>query len=201
MPTQIDAETVRSVAEYYWGERATWAYRLSDQINARCFDGRLPVPMIQWGLTAHGRCLGLTREVGPKDRPVITLHNSIWGDGELTAEGRRAEAWGGVPACRLYAFDVLVHELTHVAARGWSGESSHNNKTWMGEIERVSPTIGLPGIVASRTKMARIPGGGGGMRRVPVKAGSISLKDASTWPYSCRSDEFYDERPDLDFEV
>src|SRR5262245_33556102 len=68
------ARACERVAGYYYGEKGLWAYRMFAAINAAYFDGGLPWPLIVWGLTAHGACLGQVRVT---DSPVITLHPTL----------------------------------------------------------------------------------------------------------------------------
>src|SRR5215469_2623821 len=99
------------IADYYNPRFGRWAYRAFDAINSSFFDGRLPRPLIQWALTAHGRCLGMTA-IKPDElsRPVITLHPSIMvpsGTGLRDETGPWDLDWQWFGP--LYAFDVLIH--------------------------------------------------------------------------------------------
>jgi hypothetical protein len=152
----LHVEACKEIARVYWGRRGVWAYEAFDFINATYFDGKLPWPLIQWGLTPHGGCLGLTK---PSDGPpVITLHPSILEGSE------KPDPWGISPdwlgAC--YAFDVVLHESMHVGVAyllgGWKGkgDTSHNNSVWIAEVNRIAPMLGLNGVQAGFTKPRRV---------------------------------------------
>ncbi len=150
-------ENLRDIAAIYFGCDGTWAYDAFEFINARCFGDGLPVPAIQWALTAHGGCLGLTRSGG---EPVITLHPSILGGTEKLNPWGFPSEWLG----RCFAFDTLVHELMHVSViersgflRG-GGSSSHNNDVWVSEVNRIAPLLGLSKFQASRSRTRRVAG-------------------------------------------
>jgi hypothetical protein len=141
---------VRQIARRYFGARGAFAYAAFDHINATYFDGALPLPLIQWALTPHGRCLGQTHVV---DRPpVITLHPSLLGGTESVTP------WGISPAHLgpTFAFDVLIHECVHVAVcyllGGRAGRSSHDNPLWAAECSRIAPLLGIPHFVAGRAR-------------------------------------------------
>jgi hypothetical protein len=151
------AESLRLVARHFDGPNGVWAYDAFDAIDAAFFAGELPMPKIQWAITPHGRCLGLTRMT---DRPVITLHPSLLGGSE------KANPWGVDPAWlgMAYAFDVLLHESIHVAQHclhgGGVGPTSHNNTAWIAEVNRIAPLLGMGGVSAGRSRTKRVPIGG-----------------------------------------
>ncbi len=157
-PAAADVDAaVRLVARHYYGARGVWAYEAFDYINAAYFAGELPTPAIQWGITPHGGCLGLTTSSARP--PVVTLHPSLLGGSE------KVNPWGVSPALLgvAYAFDVLIHECIHVNVEylrgGWRavGDSSHNNPQWIGEVNRLAPLVGLVGVEAGLSKARRIP--------------------------------------------
>jgi hypothetical protein len=148
----------RLVAERYGGKRLLKAYEAFDAINAALFGGRLPYPLIVWGLTPHGGCQGYL-SVPAQDGlpPTIFLHQSLLGGSE------RPDPWGTPPAWLgwRYAYDVLIHECTHIhinyvlGGRG-AGTSSHDCEAWVDECNRLAPLVGLPAIRAGRTKVVRV---------------------------------------------
>jgi hypothetical protein len=153
----------RLVAAECYGELGEFAFQAFDWINAALFDGRLPVPLIVWELTAHGHCLGLTHS--ELDRPPrIRLHPSLMGGSYYG----KANPWG-VPASALgpaFALDVLIHECMHVSVAyllgGANGQTSHNNPCWIAEAERVGALLGL-----------HFKGGRSTTKRVPVESGEL----------------------------
>jgi len=148
---------VRLVAAHYYGPRGVWAYEAFDFINAAYFGGQLPTPAIQWGLTPHGGCLGLTTSSARP--PVVMLHSSLLGGTE------KKNPWGVSPALLgvAYAFDTLIHECIHVSVEyclggSWGkGESSHANPLWIAEVDRLAPLVGLGGVQSGLNKPKRIP--------------------------------------------
>jgi hypothetical protein len=167
------SEAARLVAVECYGDRGAFGYQAFDWINATLFNGRLPVPLILWELTAHGKCLGLTtsrvaadfRRIDLRTAPVIRLHPSLLGGPD---SWENPCPWG-VPNEHLgpaYALDVLIHECMHVAVNyllgGATGPTSHNNPQWVGEAERVGAILGL-----------RFRGGRSVTKRVPVESGDL----------------------------
>ena len=173
-------DDLRQMARYYHGPRGEFAYLAFEHINATLFDDLLPLPLIQWALTAHGGCLGLTQSSGP---PVITLHPSLLGGTQ------KANPWGIDPALLgvCYAYDVLVHECIHVSVAYVQGyhraksETSHNNPVWVSEVNRLAPLLGLD-IRAEQSKVKRVKGDDGSTRVRRVCEASISFKDIATFP-------------------
>jgi hypothetical protein len=176
----LDA-AVRQVAHHYEGERGEFAYRAFDWINGELFAGELPTPLIVWTITAHGRCLGLTRS--SKRPPKIILHPSTLGGTE------KPDPWGLRPDLLgwAYAFDVLVHECIHVSVAyrlgGAKGPTSHNNPQWLAEVERLAPLLGLEGlrVARSKTKRVRLEDGRSVVRR--ECSASVPYKALATFPY------------------
>jgi hypothetical protein len=193
------AEIVKAldlIADYYNPQFGRWACRGFDAINATFFDGRLPRPLIQWALTPHGACLGLTIVA---ERPIITLHPSIMAPKcarNILAEPpwRVDPSWLGP----LYAFDVLLHESMHVAQRALygsegRGESSHNCPSWVAEVNRLSPLLGFRGVEAGLNRPKRVPVPGQFTRRGKPKTkvqrvdeGNIPLDVHSRFPHALR---------------
>lgn len=178
----LEAAT-REVEAHFYGKKAVFARRAFEDINARFFGGRLPWSLILWGLTPHGGCVGYTVANVSKP-PIILLHPSILGGTE------KANPWG-IPARylgRCYAYDVLLHECMHVAVSyllggGADGETSHNNPTWVAEVNRIAPLLGFTDVEAAITKPMRIKGQAK-VRRGTL--GNVSLDALSCFPYGLR---------------
>lgn len=191
--------TMRTVAGHYYGALGVFAYDAYEFINQTYYGGDLPVPMIQIGITPWGGCLGVTRSAD--GQPRIGLHPST------IAPRSAGKGLFGYDAGNFgirFAYDVLLHELVHVAANylyGVSdGDSSHNNSTWIAEINRLSPLIGLDGVQAEMTKVKRVPAPGETKTGKPatkpakVNAGNTPLDHISRWPHPLflqRDREFY----------
>ena len=145
----------KEIARHYHAGRGIFAYEAFEHINATFFKGELPTPLIQWGLTPHGGCLGLTKSSAAP--PVITLHPSLLGGTQKKSPWKMPPELLGT----CYAYDVLLHESMHVSVRyllGWdgSGESSHNNPHWIGEVNRIAPMLGLENVQAQGSKVKRV---------------------------------------------
>jgi hypothetical protein len=186
-------EALDLIADYYSPRFGRWAYRAFDAINATFFDGALPRPLIQWAIMPHGHCLGLTRM---QDHPIVTLHPSIMEPAGANPWGLDSR-WLG-PA---YAFDLLLHESIHVAQGTLHremkrGQSSHNCESWILEVNRLAPMLGMNGIEAglNRTKRVPVPGQftktGKPVTVVErVDEGNVPLGYHSRFPYGVR--EFF----------
>jgi hypothetical protein len=100
-------EALELVSRAYFGNRGWFAYSAFDWINATLHGGALPRPLIVWGITPFGGCLGLT-PVDTSKAPCILLHPSILGGTQSV------KPWGVAPEVlgRCYAVDVLIHECT-----------------------------------------------------------------------------------------
>ncbi len=184
-PLAVTREAVVSVASAYFGNRGLFAYQAFDWINRELFASELPTPLILWSLTPHGGCLGLT---AVSSSPVITLHPSLLGGTE------RANPWGFEPTTLGWAlaFDVLIHECIHVsvmsrlAYRRKKSETSHNNPAWLAEVARIAPKIGLPGLVADRSRTKRVRDAEGGSRVVRVCESNVPYRALATFPHAVR---------------
>lgn len=188
--SEID-RAARDVASHYFGRKGVWAYECFDWINERLYDGNLPQPLILWGLTAHGGCLGFTMADPERVRPVIQLHPSLLGS---TAENG---AWGFGqdllgPA---FAFDTLIHECIHVWVEHIlcrdhrDGTSSHNNPAWVKEINRVAPLLGITGLNAAMSKTKRVANPDrprGKTRVIRTTDGNVPFEAVSGFPRSVR---------------
>jgi hypothetical protein len=189
------ADELGSLCTLYHAEKGAFAYRAYEWLNDIVFDGRLPVPLMQWALTAYGHCLGQTMPK-PEQQPVITLHPAIW----RRSWTNDAHGWAAsiTPGPR-YTLDVVLHELIHVEVEyllaGHHGKSSHDNPEWCGAIERASKRLAgtmleLPRFKAQPTK--RIRQNRRQLRRTPE--GCISMNDCCHWPESLRESSYYGAR-------
>ncbi len=126
-------DAIRAVGEAYWGEMARFAYWCYDQLNPRCFDRRIPHPLIQFcRVMPYGRC-GAMSHVDDLQRPVIDVFSSLWTQ----------------PGCRyVKLLGVLAHEMLHFhcsqlwqqTEEGWY-HTSHNNEWWLQEVKEISPLL------------------------------------------------------------
>jgi hypothetical protein len=166
------------VAEHYHGPRGLLGYALFEAVNAHLFDGALPWPWVTWALTPHGGCVGYT--TGGR-QPTITLHPSVLGGTERERPWGKHPAWLGT----LFALDVMIHECMHVAVAylrgGHQGESSHNNATWMAEVNRLAPLLGFADVHAALSRPTRT-----GKTVQRQTTGNVPLPVAAGFPYLLR---------------
>jgi hypothetical protein len=193
-------EALRTVAQHFDGPRGVWAYDAFDALNTAFFGGELPTPKIQWAITPHGGCLGLTRS---GVRPVVTLHPSILGGSEKDDPWNIDPSWLG----EAYALDVLLHESIHIAQHslrgGGVGPTSHNNSAWIFEVNRIAPLLGMAGVSAGRSRTKRVPVEGQSTpkgkpvtRVIRASEGNVPHKAISTFPHGIRrhlgtADDYY----------
>ncbi len=162
-----DINTLESAAEILWPSYGAWAYKEWRRLNKLCFAGELSPVRILWGLTPHGRSLGHYRA----EDHTITLHLSLVANGGLLDEQ--------------HVSDVILHEMVHerICEIGMpaTGTSSHNCESWVSEINRISPLIGLE-VRAAVVRQKRIDG----KVRWSPEVGFLSQKGLAEWPQSVR---------------
>lgn len=182
------------IAERAFGPKGRFAYEAFRHLNETYFEGRLPWPLIVWGLTPHGACLASVQL--QDETPIIQLHPSLLG-------GRGARTPWGLPAHELgpaFATDALLHECLHLAVQllcgGASGPTSHNSPEWVAEVNRLAPLLGLDGFVAGRSTTVRLPDADvpPGSRRTRVQRVSeatldgepVAFRTVTGFPHSIR---------------
>jgi hypothetical protein len=139
-----------------------------------------PLPILI-GLTAFGRCIGLTRG-GWLAAPRITLAPELFNGNHRT------------PGGTLMVSDVLVHEMVHAALMLRGENPGHNGAPWCRLITELSP-----GVLGREVSAATV-----GTRRVPnpdresdpaapktkvvrqAQPGALARTDLATWPHSLR---------------
>jgi hypothetical protein len=183
------AQDARQPDDAVSGAVEAWALQAFDLINTRYFQGELPTAEIVWGLTPYGRCWGRTSPGGAT--PTILLHPALLG-------GRTSNPWG-VDSAWLgpaFAFDVLLHECVHLSQHhrlgGVTGATSHNDRAWIAEVNRLIPWLGLRG-EAGRSQTIRVPCAGPLTKRgkQPTKVvrrsqGDLPHRAIATFPYGLR---------------
>ena len=139
-----DLNALQTIAAHYHGEKGDFSYAAFRWVNRTLFADQIPTTLIQWALTAYGRCLGYTQPEAER-YPVITLHPGIWGPGP--------DRWHPGPRMTL---DTVIHECLHAyilyVIGQEKGHSSHDNPTWASECMRVGPLLALPAFKAAPTK-------------------------------------------------
>lgn len=188
-------DNMRQMSRYYYGALGTFFYDAYTFINREYFGGDLPVPLLTVGITSYGACIGWTK-ANTERHPIIKLHPS-------TLAPANDGTWGGARHGLPVAYDVILHELTHVSVeylvgRG-AGDTSHNCDGWISEINRLSPLIGLDGIDAGRTVAQRVPVDGEFTktgkpltRVAKVARGNVSQRLLGRWPHDLRGDDYWD---------
>ena len=154
-----ESRVLLTIAECVYGRKGTWSYEMFQFINENYFAGRLPWPLIIWGLTAHGGCVAWAVQTS-SDRsrpPIINLHPSLLHPSEIAEPWGIPENWFG-PSL---VFDSLLHECIHVHVRynlgGERGRSSHDCTRWVRQVNRIAPLIGFGGLRAGPAKVMRVP--------------------------------------------
>ena len=137
-------------------KRQRWAYDAFVHINRTYFSEQLPWPEIHWEREARVPWLGWCDPVR-LDAAVIHLHPLLLG----CEEG--GNPWG-VPASWLgerWAFDVLLHEATHIRVSQLSGgrhrgSSPHDNRFWRAEVDRLALLLGFEDLVAAHVPFEHV---------------------------------------------
>jgi hypothetical protein len=160
----------RLAAEVLWGEAGAWAVDEYQRLNGLYFEGKLPPVPVVIGLTAFGRCLGLTRPHGAwgQELPRISLQSGLFAKGTLAVS------------------DVVLHEMVHAKLMLAGVDPSHNAKPWCAEVERLSPLV-LGQTVHARPVHPRRDVDG--VNRRFALEGHLPRKVLARWPYSLRDGE------------
>jgi hypothetical protein len=163
-------ERYRLAAEILWGEAGTWAVDEFRRHNERFFGGALPPLPIIFGLTAYGKCIGLTRQRG---------------------------TWGELPRITLYSghfhrkkdlvSDTLLHEMIHARLLLEGKDPDHNGAPWCAEVVRLTPLLLGFEVKARPVHPRRIDGKN---RRVALE-GHLSRQQLARWPESLRESGSY----------
>ncbi|WP_261624353.1 SprT-like domain-containing protein [Nesterenkonia marinintestina] len=115
--------TYREAAALLWGEAGDYVHD-AYQRHRHLFPG-IPesVPMVI-GLTAYGRCIGLTRLDAELLRtPRISIASTLF------ERGRRA------------VDDVVVHEMMHLHLAHTGKRTDHRSADWYAEVRRLAPEV------------------------------------------------------------
>ena len=140
----------RQAAAWLWGEAGEYAADESARLNREFFAGSIPPLPIVIGLTAYGRCIGLTRvHVIP---PRITLASELF-NGSLRTQGGP-----------LMVSDTLIHEMLHAFLMLRGENFDHNQAPWCRMITELSPELAGGEILAAPVGTMRVPNPGQGNR-------------------------------------
>jgi hypothetical protein len=160
------AADYRLAAEILWGEAGAWAVDEYARLNARCFAGELPPLPVVIGLTAFGRCLGLTRYRGewPGGLPRISLQSGLF-----------ARGTGAVG-------DILLHEMVHARLTLAGLDPRHNGGPWCAEVERLSREAFGAAARAEPVHPRRV----NGVSVRQAREGCLTRKQLASWPLCLR---------------
>lgn len=112
----------RDAAVTLWGDAGALAHDLYAKHRANHF-ADLPESLpIVIGITAYGRCLGLTR-TGWQHGPRISLESRRFAQGENVIS------------------DVLLHEMAHASLALAGLESGHDSNAWYAMVRKLSPAV------------------------------------------------------------
>jgi len=181
----------RQAAIWLWGPAGEFAADEFGRLNREHFAGSLPPLPIVIGITAYGRCIGLTRR---HSTPRITLASEIF-------NGSHRQHGGP-----LTVSDVLIHEMLHafLILRGESPD--HNAAPWCRMITELSPALVGREISAEPVGTMRVPNPDrAGDPKAPKtkvvrqpKPGCLGQDQLATWPHSVRPEGYYQgQRPIL----
>jgi hypothetical protein len=178
----------RDAAEALWGEAGAHAHDAYDRIRQELYPelpGQLPIVI---GLTAYGRCDGLTR-TGWRHGPRITLASDAFG---------RGASW---------VDDILTHEMLHAWLVLAGLQPGHDTASWYEHVRRLSPSVIGCEVDAGRgadRKSVRIPNPcwepGSSVPKTVVRKqrvdGAVQHADMAQWPRAFRPDGYYQrDRP------
>ncbi len=112
----------REAAAALWGEAGIYAHDGYARHRAEHFPelpDQLPIVI---GITAYGRCLGLTR-AGWEHGPRITLASNLFRAG------------------RGHVDDTLLHEMLHAWLHETGQDTGHDSQAWYVAVRRLSPVV------------------------------------------------------------
>ena len=179
-------EDYRQAAALLWGPAGDFAAAEFARINREHFAGSVPPLPVIVGLTAYGRCIGLTRG-GWLAAPRITLAPEVF-----TGNHRS-------PGGTLMVADVLLHEMVHAALMLRGEDPAHNAGPWCAMIEDLSPAVLGHAVDARPVKPHRVPNPAretdpAAPKTIVVRRaedGALTQDQLATWPGSVRPGGYY----------
>jgi hypothetical protein len=164
-------------AAVLWGAAGAFAVREFQRLNRWLFAGMLPPLPIVIGLTAYGKCLGLTRSrgawaagAGARALPRITLAPEIFQGNHRCPGGQRVVS------------ETLIHEMVHAQLFLNGLDHQHNGRLWCDTIMRLSPQVLGHAIVAAPDTVRRIDG----VARRLARDGALPRRVIASWPHTLR---------------
>ena len=117
----VKTTTYRDAAVTLWGEAGAYAHDAYNRWLPRFPELPDELPIVI-GITAYGRCIGLTRgdwQHGPR----ITIASNLFARGRLGVD------------------DTMVHEMTHAWLHVTGQDTKHEGEAWYAAIRRLSPAV------------------------------------------------------------
>ncbi len=176
----------RSAAALLWGPAGEFAADEFARLNREHFAGSVPPLPIVIGLTAFGRCIGLTRSgLGWLQSPRISLAPGIFNGGRGST---------------LMVSDVLLHEMGHSALLLRGEDAGHNAPPWCRLIAELSPDVLGRAITAAPVGTRRIPNPAretdpAAPKTIVVRRaepGALTRAELATWPHPLRPEGYYE---------
>lgn len=177
------AVSYRDAAEALWGPAGTHAHESYARLRRELYP-ELPAQLpIVIGLTAYGRCVGMTRASWPHG-PRISLFSPAFDDGAR------------------YVDDIIVHEMLHCWLYVKGCEIAHDSEDWYAQVRRLSPAVLGHEVQAHRGQRRRsvrlpnpewYPGSGKPktiVRKQPVET-EVTHAAVARWPHPFRPDGYY----------
>ena len=180
-------EDYRQAAALLWGEAGAFAAAEFARLNREHFAGSIPPMPIVIGLTAFGRCIGLTRGGSWLSSPRITLAPELFNGNHRTAGGPRMIA------------DTLIHEMTHAALILRGEDPDAQQRAACRLITELSPAVLGREITARPVCPRRVPHPDRASDPDAPKTkvvrrpepGMMSQAELATWPQCCRPGDYY----------
>ena len=115
--------TYRDAAEKLWGEAGALVHDFYHEHLPHFTNLPDELPIVI-GLSAYGRCAGLSRLDDPDlDGPRITIASTEWANGVNHVK------------------DVMLHEMMHVSLWLAGKKPDHQSADWYAECERLAPVV------------------------------------------------------------
>jgi hypothetical protein len=165
----------REAATALWGDAGTYVhdtYRRFHHLLPELPDS-LPIVI---GITAYGKCAGLTR-ANWTHGPRISIASNLFQRGTRAVD------------------DVMIHEMLHAWLYTTGKDTGHDSNDWYEAINRLSPAVlgqSLDLTRGAHRKSVRIKleDGTSKVRKETIPGMESQHKQAATWPHPFRPDSY-----------
>lgn len=180
LPVTPTLDDYANAARWLWRDAGQYAVDSFARLNRDLFGNELPALPIVIGLTAFGRCIGLTRYDWLGD-PRITLAPRLFNrDGVRDVD------------------DTLTHEMVHAVLFLRGENTKHNHAPWCMAITALSPKVLGHEITARPVGTRRVPNPAREHDATAEKTkvvrqaepGALTRKQLAEWPHSLRPADF-----------